>query len=55
VVRELIENGIELMEIFSETVNLEEIFLQLTGDDQNINSFSSQTVSETSHNNRKGS
>jgi ABC-2 type transport system ATP-binding protein len=55
VVRELIKNGIELMEIFSETVNLEEIFLQLTGDDQNINGFSSHTVSETSHKNRKGS
>jgi len=54
VVRELINNGIELTEIYSEMVNLEEIFLQLTGDDQNISGFSSQVVSKTSHNNRKG-
>lgn len=46
VVRELIKNDINLTEIYSEAVNLEEIFLQLTSDDLNMNSLSSQVSSE---------
>ena len=47
VVRELIKNDIELKEIFSETVNLEEIFLQLTSGDLGGNGLPSQAVPES--------
>lgn len=54
VVTELVNNSVELTEIFSETINLEDIFLQLTGDDHKSNGLSSQEVSDTSYKNRKG-